>query len=432
MSEPARQPGTRPARFRRKWRLLVVLAVSVVAVLVGGRHGWAYYQLRCGRAELDRYHPETAGHHLERCVAVWPGSVEARLLASRAARQRGDFEEADSHLRAAQRSLGGTSAEVALEWALLQAAGGNLLEVEDFLQRVTEKSPDQGPLVWEALVEGYVRVYRILDALACLDHWLEVDPDNLRALELRGLAYQKGRAAQRGAENLRRVIERDPQRDETRLRLAQCLLNVGSYEEALPHLERLAARRPDSAEIQVGLARCHNMRGQPEKARELLDAALKKYPEDGLALRTRGQFALADSQPEQAERWLRRATEVWPNDYQSHFLLGRALQEQRKTAEAKAQLELTDQIKGRAERMGELTSRKLSEQPLDPALHCEMGTLLLRNGHTSTGESWLKSALGLDPNYKPAHAALAEHYRAQGDEARAAEHRRQAERAAGP
>jgi predicted Zn-dependent protease len=229
---------------------------------------------------------------------------------------------------------------------------------------------------------------------------------------------------------LRLVIERDPERDETRLRLAQCLLGMGSYEEALPHLEHLAARRPDSPDVQVGLARCHNMRGQPERARELLDAFLERHPDHGLALRTRGQFALADGQAEQAERWLRHAAEVLPNDYLSHFLLGRSLQEQRRTAEAKAQLEVADRVKARAERLGELTSRKLSEQPLDPALHCEMGVLLLRNGHKATGESWLKSALSLDPNYKPAHAALAEHYQAEGDQGRAAEHRRQAERAA--
>src|SRR5262249_19594012 len=161
-----------------------------------------------------------------------------------------------------------------------------------------------------------------------------------------------------------------------------------------------------------------------------LDAFLEKNPDHGLALRTRGQFALADNQPDQAERWLRHATEVMPNDYLSHFLLGRALQEQRKTKEAKAQLEIADPVKARAERVGALTSSKLSEQPLDPALHCEMGVLLLRNGHKATAESWLQSALSLDPGYKPAHAALAEFYQAQGDEKRAAEHRRQAERAA--
>jgi tetratricopeptide (TPR) repeat protein len=433
MSEPVGQPGARRPFVRRKWRLFLVLTVSVVALVIGGRQAWAWHQLRSARAELARYHPEVARRHLGRCLAVWPGSVEARLLASRAARQSGDFTEADRQLRAGQRALGGgTSAEVALEWALLQAASGNLREVEDYLQRVTERSPGEAPLVWEALVEGYVRVYRSLDALACLDYWLGQDPDNLRALELRGVAFQNAHSAQRGAENFRLVIERDPERDETRLRLAQCLLSMGGYEEALPHLERLAGRRPDSADVQVGLARCHNMRGQPERARELLDAFLERHPEHGLALRTRGQFALADGQPDQAERWLRHAAEVLPNDYLSHFLLGRALQEQRKTAEAKAQLALADEIKARAERLGELTSRKLSEQPLDPALHCEMGVLLLRNGHKSTGESWLKSALSLDPSYKPAHAALAEFYQAQGDEGQAAEHRRQAERANAP
>jgi predicted Zn-dependent protease len=397
-------------------------------LVVGSRHAWAWFQLRSGRAQLVRYHPEIARVHLDRCLAIWPDSVDALLLASRSARQRSDFEEAARHLRAAERSLGSTSEAVALEWALLQAARGNLREVEDYLQRKTEQAPEQAPVVWEALVEGYIRVYRGLDALSCLDHWLSVDPDNLRALELRGIAFQNARSAQRGAENLRKVIERDPDRDDTRLRLAQCLLTTGSYEEALPHLEYLVRRSPDRIDIQVGLARCRNMTGQPEQARELLDAVLAKDKDNGLALRTRGQFALADNEPDQAERWLRRATEVWPNDYLSHFLLGRALQEQRKTDEARAQLRRADEVKARAERLGELTSRKLSDQPLDPALHCEMGLLLLRNGHKSLGESWLLSALSLDRDYQPAHAALAEFYKGEGDETRASLHRQQAER----
>jgi Tfp pilus assembly protein PilF len=76
-----------------------------------------------------------------------------------------------------------------------------------------------------------------------------------------------------------------------------------------------------------------------------------------------------------------------------------------------------------------LSSRKLSERPLDPALHYEMGVLLLRNGNAGAAKGWLLSALSLAPDYRPAHAALADVYRREGDETRAAEHRR---RAAGP
>src|SRR5262249_40108222 len=171
---------------------------------------------------------QAAQAHLTACLRVWPGSTQAHLLASRAARQCGDHAEADRQLRVGQRLLGGSSEDVALEWALLQAAGGNVREVEEFLQRRLEQEPELAPLVWAALTEGYVRIYRILDALACLDHWLQVDPDNLRARELRGLAYQNGKSAHKGAEDFRRVLEQDPTRDETRWRLVLCLLDMGS------------------------------------------------------------------------------------------------------------------------------------------------------------------------------------------------------------
>jgi tetratricopeptide (TPR) repeat protein len=413
---------------RRKWRaLFVLLTVSLAVVGAGGPHAWAWYHLRTARSALERYEPEVAQRRLARCLALWPNSVKAHLLASRAARQSGDFDEADRQLRTCQRLLDGTSDGVAFEWALLQAASGNLGEVEEFLQRQVEQAPERSPLIWEALAEGQIRLYRILDAVACLEHWLGLDPDNLRALELRGLAYQNGKQARKGADDFRQVVERAPTRDAPRWRLVLCLLDMGSYDEALPHLERIARQKPNDPDVQVRLARCYNVRDRGEQARQLLDAVLESHPEHGLALRTRGQFALADGRPEQAERWLRRAVKAWPNDYQTHWLLYRALEQQNKK-EAQAQQRIAEELKGRSERLGELASRKLSEQPLDPALHYEMGALLLRSGHTRVGEGWLLSALSLDPNYRPAHAALAEHYQRQGDAKRAAEHRRQARR----
>jgi predicted Zn-dependent protease len=198
---------------------------------------------------------------------------------------------------------------------------------------------------------------------------------------------------------------------------------MGSYEEALPHLERIERERPGDADVQVRLARCHNILGRPEQARSLLDAVLQEHPDHGLALRTRGQFALADQQPDRAEGWLRQAAKLQPEDYQTQWLLFRALQQQSKEAEAKVQRQRAEQIKDRAERMGELTSRRLTEQPLDPALHYEMGILLLRSGQHAAGEGWLHSALNLDPNHRPSHSALADHYTRQGDTRRAAEHR---------
>jgi Tfp pilus assembly protein PilF len=83
-------------------------------------------------------------------------------------------------------------------------------------------------------------------------------------------------------------------------------------------------------------------------------------------------------------------------------------------------------VKDRSERIAELRSRKLAEQPLDPALHYEMGVLLLRAGDAEMGERWLGSALALDPDFAPAHTALAEALEKRGETAKAADHRRRA------
>jgi tetratricopeptide (TPR) repeat protein len=416
-----------PARWLFRipsWRVLIVLLLAGLVLGLGGPNAWAWYQLRAASSDLARFHPDEAREHLTNCLKVWPNSASTHLLASRAARQSGDLDEADRQLRACQRLLGGTSGEVALEWALLQAARGNGTEVEEFLQRRADQNPELSPIIWEALVEGYIRLYRTLDAMACLDHWLRIDPKNLRALELRGQAYQAGKSAPKASEDFRRVLEQDPTREATRWRLVLCLLEMGSYEEAFPHLERIAREKPGDPNVLVRLARCHNMLGRGEQARQILDAVLKEDPEHGLALRTNGQFALTDRQPEQAEHWLRQAAKVMPHDYQTQWLLFQSLQQQNKVPQAQAQLRIAEEVKEQTERLGELRSRKMAEQPLDPVLHYEMGVLLLRTGQQSAGEGWLLNALALDPAYRPAHAALAEYYERQGETAKAAEHRR--------
>ena len=90
-------------------------------------------------------------------------------------------------------------------------------------------------------------------------------------------------------------------------------------------------------------------------------------------------------------------------------------------------LAAADAIKDRADRVAEITTRQLSARPHDPALHCELGKLCLQGGQLEVGESWLLSALRQGPNYRPAHAALADYYRQRGDSERAEEHRRRAE-----
>jgi predicted Zn-dependent protease len=412
-----------PFRTRRG---LIRFACAVVVLGLLAPQAWAWYHLRAAHKALARHHPQEARTALASCSRVWSDRPSVRLLACRAAWQAGDLEDAVAELRAAQRLTGGATSQTALEWALVQAAGGNVREVEEYLQRRAEETPALGPLVWEALAVGYLRIYRTLDAMSCLNHWLKREPDNVRALELRGQTYVTGRGVVRGAEDFRRVLQFDPSRRATRWQLVEALIALGGYEEAVEHLELFAREKPNDSQVSALLARCYFFVGRRDEARRLLDSALQHEPEHGLCLRTRGQFALMDDQKAEAERWLRRAVAALPEDHQSHWLLFEALRQQGKIAEAQEQNRVADAVKERASRITELQSRRLAEFPLDPTVHFEMGSLLIQTGRGEVGERWLLSALELDPGHRPSHAALASYYDSRGERAKAEFHRARA------
>jgi tetratricopeptide (TPR) repeat protein len=416
--------------MRRPLARLLALLVVLAGLALGAPHLRAWYHLRAARADLARYHAEAARAHLDRCLRVWPKSAEAHLLASRAARQAGDLEAADRHLRECQRLRQGTTDEITLEWSLLRAAAGHLDEVEEYLHRRAAQAPDEAPLVWEALAAGYARVYRVLDALAVLERWLEGRPDDVQALVLRGNVYRKVKASQSAAADFRRAVELAPERDDARWGLAVSLVEIGRYQEALTHLEQLRPRRPDDPELRVRVARCFARLDRRDEARRLLEEVLAAHPDNGPALLNLGQLLVQAGRPEEAEPWLRQAVRAQPHGYPANYALYDCLNKQDKGPEARAQLAVADAIKGDLDRVSEITTRQLSARPRDPALHCELGTLFIRGGHPEVGESWLLSALRQAPDYRPAHAALADYYRRRGDE-RAELHRRQAE-APGP
>ena len=407
-------------------RRRVFATVGLLLLAAGAAQLWAWYHLRAARAALAAYHPDEARAALASCARVWGRSPEVRLLAARAARQAGDPDAAERELRECQRLTGATD-DTAFEWALGQAAAGNVREVEGFLQKRADASAADAPLVWEALTQGYLRVYRTLDAMAVVNHWLGRDPDNVRALELRGQVYVVGKGVVRGVEDYRRVLERDPTRRDTRWRLASSLIDLGGYDEATRHLEEYAKAAPADPEVAARLARCYVMTKRGDDARRLLDAALAAHPDHALCLRARGQVALTSEPPDLAgaEEFLRRAAAAAPDDYQSAWSYAEALRQRGKAPEAKTELARAEGVRDRLERLGELRSRKLAEHPLDPALHYEMGALLLA-GNPDVAAQWLASAVQLDPHHRPAHAALADYYARKGDAARAALHRRRA------
>jgi tetratricopeptide (TPR) repeat protein len=424
------------ARFlqvvRRRWLLLALVGLLALGGTLAFPHGYAWYHLRAGRDALQRYQTAKARDHLEKCLRVWPTNAEAHLLASRASRRAEAFAQADEHLRVCQRLEGGPTEDSVLEWALLRATMGDLEEVERYLVQWAEKHPGQADLVWEALVSGYLRVYRVLDALTYLDLWLTDEPENLRAHFLRGNLHRQVGAFAQAADDYRKVLDLDPNQDQARHLLAFCLEKIGRYQEALTQLERLLQTEQDRPDRQVLLARCYHYQGNREKAQHILEEVLTSHPDYGPALAERGRQALLAEKATEAEHWLRQAVRALPYDYTTNWHLYQALREQaathpQKAEEARKQLARSETLKDRIARVGEISSREMSRRPNDPALHCELGILLIQTGHPQVGQRWLLSALELDPGNQKAHAALAEFYRKAGNPTQAAYHQQQAQ-----
>jgi tetratricopeptide (TPR) repeat protein len=413
---------------QRRWTVLAVVAALVLGTVVGGPHLWAWYHWRAALADLERYHSADAWAHLKKCLSIWPSSAPAHFLAARAARRCNDYKEAERYLRRSESLDPGLAEETALEWTLLRAAGGDLTPtVEDTLLGRLEREPGRAALVFEALVQGYSRTYRVPEALACVDRWLKLQPDNVQALFMRGAVWNKAQRLQNGLPDFRRVLELDDERDDARWFVAAGLLDAGRYEEAEAQLKQLQRKDPANPAVRVRLAQCQKGLGYLDKARRLLREVLDEDPANAAALCAEGDVELAAGHPDKAAAAFRQAATATPNDYRSQWGLYQALRQQGKDAEADRQKAHVEQLKDRLERLGDIMTNKMSKSPYDPGLYCEVGTILIGLGQGKAGAGWLESALRKDANYRPAHVALAAYYREEGDAQKAAFHRQQAD-----
>ncbi len=396
-------PSLRRLARRLPWLLFVLLLCGAAAF--AGVHLYAWYHYWAAQRALDHYHFAQARSHLAICLRAWLSSWRVHFLAARAARLDGAAEEAKEHLNTCPQDQPNSEA-LLLEWALLRAQYGELATVEGYLHDKLHLSPQLMPLIQGALIEGYLRTYRIGPALAGVNDWLQRQPDDTQALYLQGCIWLQVQKLQTALGSFHRVLELDPQRDDALWRVTQCLLQLRLYEEANPHLEHLCRTYPHNTEMTVALALARSKQGRASEARQLLDVALAEHPDSEEALRELGRLDLEAGRGAEAEKWLRKAARLNPRDTQLYQLLSAALEHQGKQEEAQLFQDRLKQTDRDFARLSEICMHELGQRPNDPALHSELGALLLRLGHQQAGRNWLLLALQEDPNCAAARAAL--------------------------
>jgi tetratricopeptide (TPR) repeat protein len=349
------------------------------------------------------------------------------LLAARAARQAGLFEEAENYRQACANYPGDVSAEsIALEKVLLRAQRGETEPVLDYCYRLVDSRHPDAPLVLEALVQGYLKTFRLRRAGFCLKIWLDRQPDNLRAMFLRGVIREYHDNYQQAADDFRRVLKGDPDNDEVHFRLSNCLLEMSRARQAVRHLEYLHERDSKNLTVLVMLARCRYALGSAKEAARLLDQVLASAPRLPTALIARGQIALQSGQPAQAEKLFKQCVAVDPSEYQGHFLLQQALYQLGKKAEADEEKKRAQALQAEISRVRNIVTKELEDKPDDPELHYQIGMTMLRAGNLAEGLEWLHRALQKDPRHRPSHAALADYYLRIGNVSQSLQHQEMA------
>jgi tetratricopeptide (TPR) repeat protein len=404
---------------------LIVAAVALVVSAFLVYQGWGAGQERSARRAMGEEHFDEAQRHIDRALWVRDRWTSTHLLAARIARLRGAYSEAEEHLSRCEQ-LDGMTEPLQLEWLLLRCQRGEVDELAPgLLALVDRKHPESGAIL-EAVAATYVRQTRYLEALRCLDRWVELTPDSVRAREWRGWVSNQLDHRAQAISDYERVLELRPGHAVVRLHLAEILVESARPAEAVPHLERLRQEQPANPDVLVALARCRAAESRTDEARALLDSVLAEHPDHFDALLQRAQLEMALPTPNyaDAERWLRKALERVPLHPEARYALYLSLQGQPdRQDDARKEFARWEHDRRLQDRLTRLVRTELESKPRDPDLAREAGELFLELGEDEKGVYWLHRALSLDPRHAASHRALAAYYERTNNPARAAEHR---------
>lgn len=392
-------------------RLLVVglLGGLFVAALWLRPHVSAWQHLRHARSALKCYHSREGIEHLRLCLRTWPDDAEVLFLAARMARRAGKYAEAEVALNKYEAKRG-CDDTAALERILLRAENGDLDRSSGLCKHWIASGHPDAPFIFEALVRGYLHVYRLPEAHRWLQRWRQTQPDNPQTYFVEGEIHDCEVLASEAVAAYERVLALDPEHEEARLKLTAALLDQRAYAEALPHLEYLRQRQPDNLQVSVRSAACWTFLGKQEEAVRLLDDVLAQQPDFAPALAERGKIALAREEYSDAENWLRQAVACNPSDRPTRYSLVQCLRRMGKESDAQQQDQQLHRLDSDLKRINQIAIHDMHQAPHNAELHCELGVIFLRNGFVEQGLHWLNSAIRLDAHCVAAQRALADYY----------------------
>jgi tetratricopeptide (TPR) repeat protein/cytochrome c5 len=352
-------------------------------------------------------------------VVVYAAEL-ARLSAARQARRDDNCAAADQDLATCWRLPGIVNA-IDMEEELLGVQQGDLRQEKEWKKR-SENPTDEGILILEALAKGNLATAQFNEARTYADEILKRQPEQARALWLRGRAWVQVQQEEKGQDDLERAVQLEPQAAVIRLSLADLLHKLGHVQKALTHYEKVCREGSTDTRVALRLAHCLQDQGRLNDAREVLDWLLAAQPDSIAGLVERSRLAIRMDQVDAAEKWLREALKLAPENMEASRVLVLCLKAQQKTD---AEFEKKWEANQRQQADFRL---KLHEAGRVPALLTEYGNWVWKSGDEREAVGWFYAALKEDPGYAPAHTGLAEYFEKDGQTQRASEHAHLAEK----
>lgn len=190
--------------------------------------------------------------------------------------------------------------------------GGDADRLREALDEAIRFSDDEPAL----LVKCYVMRTGLTEdddeKLADLNRAMEVVPDDLTVLRVRGSLYSDMQRNEEALEDLEAALEVDPDHAPTVLVLGIILTNLERYDDALEALNHAAELAPEAAAPLVQETRVLGIQEKFEQAMETIQAAHKLEPANPMVLLLRASLYQETEQPEKALADIDQVLELVP------------------------------------------------------------------------------------------------------------------------
>jgi predicted Zn-dependent protease len=244
-------------------------------------------------------------------------------------------------------------------------------------------------------------MYQAMDQLRIVAEQAPDDPRPHRLMGLIDKDFQKyGRAVDEFRESLRRDPDQ-PERHEVAVELAQCLVELRRYPEAIETLQTC----PLSADVLALKAESHYGEKDHETARKLIAEAYQLAPNHLHTMQLEAKIDLEEDDPNSAVKVLERAILHHPNQWRVRYQLSRAYQRLGKRELAKEQIKASDELRELQEQFAKLHEKAMAE-PSNEETRYELGLAAIKLGKPELAQDWFRAALGLNPQHQGAMAAL--------------------------